>query len=264
MFERLVVSSAIKRKGKMGRYFFGTSLLYLAALVSALALSIMTVAPKLADSSGDVRMTRLAVPPQPGSPKPASPAPAQPDRAVPNLSNIAPLERILQTAPGVQHSRPDPTGPPVVGPVGGDPNGVHGGAGQTPSPNLDIGIGPASTATAPEPPPPVEVKRPDPRPRVPERTTPVRVASVVLQGKAIDRRVPAYPALARNIRLEGPVVVEIVVSPEGRVESARAISGHGLLVKAAVDAAYDWRFEPTMLNERAVRVTGVITFNFRL
>lgn len=265
MFERLVVSSTNRGKGKIGRYFFGTSLLYLAALGAALALSIWTAAPRLADSSDGARVTRLAVPPQLGSPERAPSAPSAPDRAAPNLSNLAPLERILDIAPGLQPSRFEPIGPPAVGPVG-DPGGVPGGAGQMPAPNLDrgFGTGPSSIASAPEPPPPVEVRRPDTRPREPERVNPVRVASVVLQGKATNRRVPAYPAMAKKIGLQGPVVVEIVVSPEGRVESARAISGHALLVKAAVDAVYDWQFQPTTLNGRAVRVTGVVTFNFKL
>jgi protein TonB len=93
---------------------------------------------------------------------------------------------------------------------------------------------------------------------------PLRVSSTVLTGTAIERKTPAYPPLARQIRLQGSVVVEVIVSPEGRVESARALSGHPLFTKAAVDAANGWRFHPTLLNGVAVRVTGLITFNFNL
>ena len=64
--------------------------------------------------------------------------------------------------------------------------------------------------------------------------------------------------------MQGEVAVEVIISPEGRVESARAVSGHPMLMAAALDAAHGWRFEPTLLNGVAVRVTGVITFVFKL
>jgi len=94
--------------------------------------------------------------------------------------------------------------------------------------------------------------------------SPVTVTSTVLQGKAIERRVPVYPELVRRIHLQGDVAVEVIISPEGRVESARAISGHPMLIATALEAARGWRFGPTILNGVPVRVTGVITFVFKL
>jgi len=90
------------------------------------------------------------------------------------------------------------------------------------------------------------------------------VSSVVLQGKAIVRVVPIYPELPKRIHLQGEVSLEVIISPEGRVESARAVNGHPMLVSSAREAARSWRFEPTFLNGVAVRVTGVITFVFKL
>ena len=86
----------------------------------------------------------------------------------------------------------------------------------------------------------------------------------MLQGKAIQRVVPTYPELAKRIRLQGDVSVEVIISPEGRVESAREVQGHPMFVGAALDAARRWRFGPTFLNGVPVRVTGVITFVFKL
>jgi protein TonB len=86
----------------------------------------------------------------------------------------------------------------------------------------------------------------------------------VLQGKAIERRTPIYPPLARQIHLQGDVSVEVIISPDGRVESARVVSGHPMFAQYAREAALGWRFEPTFLNGVAVRVTGVITFAFKL
>ena len=113
------------------------------------------------------------------------------------------------------------------------------------------------------PPKPPDPPRPAPA-SVPADNKPLRVGSVVLQGKVIERRVPTYPEMGIRIRLQGVVAVEVIISPEGRVESVRAVSGHPMLTQAALDAARAWRFAPTMLNGVPVRVTGVITFVFKL
>jgi len=86
----------------------------------------------------------------------------------------------------------------------------------------------------------------------------------VLQGKAIERRTPPYPEIPKRMHVQDAVSVEVIISPEGVVESARAVSGHPLLRRAAEDAARGWRFQPTLLNQVPVRVTGVITFVFKL
>jgi TonB family protein len=92
----------------------------------------------------------------------------------------------------------------------------------------------------------------------------MRIPSKILQGHAIERYSPDYPKIARQAGVHGEVSVEVIVSPTGSVESARAISGHPLLASCAVEAARRWRFQPTLLNGVAVRVTGVITFVFKL
>jgi protein TonB len=65
-------------------------------------------------------------------------------------------------------------------------------------------------------------------------------------------------------QVSGTVVVEVLVDEEGNVSSARAVSGHPLLKDAAVEAAREWKFSPTSLDGKAVRVVGTITFNFAL
>jgi len=119
----------------------------------------------------------------------------------------------------------------------------------------------ATTPVVSEPPRP---ETPKPSTRQVETAKPLPVSSTVLQGKAIERVVPVYPEIPRKIRLQGDVSLEVIISPEGRVEAVRVVSGHPLLVNAARDAARGWRFEPTILNGVPVRVTGVITFVFKL
>jgi protein TonB len=110
--------------------------------------------------------------------------------------------------------------------------------------------------------------------RVPETTpppvpTPVKqktqsVASFVLVSKAINLPKPAYPPMAKQINVEGPVAVQILVDEQGKVISAQAVSGHPILLHAAREAALQARFTPTVLNGQPVKIQGVITYNFVL
>lgn len=90
------------------------------------------------------------------------------------------------------------------------------------------------------------------------------VSGGVLNGKAISKPAPSYPAEALAARASGTVVVRIVVGEDGTVESAEAVGGHPLLRDAAVKAAKKSRFSPTRLAGLPVKVSGVVTYNFVL
>lgn len=92
----------------------------------------------------------------------------------------------------------------------------------------------------------------------------IRKPGGVLQGSATKRVGPTYPPLAKAARVSGAVIVEVTVDEEGKVFSARAISGHPLLKDAAIAAARGWTFTPTLLQSQPVKVIGTITFNFNL
>ena len=92
----------------------------------------------------------------------------------------------------------------------------------------------------------------------------IRKSGGVLQGSALRRVEPSYPPLAKAARISGSVVVEVTVDEEGKVISARAISGHPLLKDSAVAAARGWAFQPTKLDGTPVKVIGTITFNYNL
>jgi TonB family protein len=62
--------------------------------------------------------------------------------------------------------------------------------------------------------------------------------------KATKTAPPSYPALAAKMRVEGTVKVEATINEEGAVENAKAVSGHALLVPAAVEAVKKFRYEP--------------------
>lgn len=92
--------------------------------------------------------------------------------------------------------------------------------------------------------------------------SPVAVGSLV--GRARARVPPAYPTLARTARVTGSVTVFLVVSEKGEVESVVRAEGPQQLQQAAIDAARRWKFNPTEIDGKPVRVTGYLNFNFTL
>jgi protein TonB len=90
------------------------------------------------------------------------------------------------------------------------------------------------------------------------------ISGGVLNGKATSLPVPVYPPAARNARASGLVTVEVVIDGAGKVISARATSGNTLLQQAAVQAAQQARFTPTLLSGQPVKISGFINYNFAL
>ena len=84
----------------------------------------------------------------------------------------------------------------------------------------------------------------------------------VLNGKAESLPKPEYPPAAKAVRAGGSVSVQVTIDESGNVISATAVSGHPLLRAAAVEAAREAKFKPTMLSGEPVKVTGVLTYNF--
>jgi TonB family protein len=91
---------------------------------------------------------------------------------------------------------------------------------------------------------------------------PKQISAGIVNGKATSLPKPVYPAAAKSVRASGAVNVEVTIDENGDVISARAVSGHPLLQAAAVAAARQAKFKPTMLAGRSVKVTGVIVYNF--
>jgi Ca-activated chloride channel family protein len=89
-------------------------------------------------------------------------------------------------------------------------------------------------------------------------------ANKVVTGKAISLPKPAYPPSARSSGAWGKVVVEVTIDENGKVVEARALSGHPLLQQAAVSAARQAKFAPSLLAGKAVTVKGTISYVFPL
>jgi len=86
----------------------------------------------------------------------------------------------------------------------------------------------------------------------------------VLNGKALALPMPSYPEVARRLRITGLVQVDVVVDENGKVISAKVLSGPGSLRDVALQAALHARFSPTKLSGQSVKVSGQINYNFTL
>ena len=92
--------------------------------------------------------------------------------------------------------------------------------------------------------------------------TPKMISGGVLNGKAVKLALPVYPAEARETRAGGGVNVQVTIDEDGKVVSAKAISGDSALRSASEEAALNSVFTPTRLNGVPVKVTGIIYYNF--
>jgi periplasmic protein TonB len=247
MFDNLVESSKHGRQNtRTGTFLLGTFIVYGIAMVAIVVGAIVYFDPAMAGML-DVQ-TMLAPPPPPSAPPPPAPAVVLKDIPVPEI--FAPPEKPKDIPdPSTVRARP-PIQPTVsMGVPGGVFGGVKGGI-------------PGGISKGDEPPPP-----PPPPPRPTPEPTPKKIQNIssgVLPGLAIKKLRPTYPSIARAARASGEVLIQVLISEDGRVEDAQVISGHQLLREAALQSARQWVFRPTTLSGVPVKVQGVLTFNFIL
>ena len=92
----------------------------------------------------------------------------------------------------------------------------------------------------------------------------VRIGGSVTAAKLINRVQPIYPALARQTGIQGVVKLHAILGKDGNVQQLQVISGHPLLVQAALDAVRQWIYEPTLLEGKPVEVDTEIDVFFQL
>ena len=83
------------------------------------------------------------------------------------------------------------------------------------------------------------------------------VSTEEAKRKVRTKVAPVYPELAKRMNVTGKVKIEIVISPDGRVKSTRAVGGHPLLVQACQEAVKEWRFVAA-----PEETTQVVEFDF--
>ena len=139
--------------------------------------------------------------------------------------------------------------PPDVGSVGvtgGVPGGIAGGSAGGVLGGIIGGVG------SNMPPPP--------------KATPsrIRVGGNVQAAKMLRQIMPVYPPIAKTAHISGTVVLRAVIGKDGTVQDLQYVSGPPLLMKSAMDAVKQWRYQPTQLNGEPVEVDTTISVVFTL
>ena len=114
--------------------------------------------------------------------------------------------------------------------------------------NVD-GAVPEPSAPPPPPPPP-----PPPAANGQAVVLPpgaIRIEGNIQQAKLVSQAPPIYPPLARQARISGMVRLSVTIAADGTVRNIQVLSGHPLLVPAAIDAVRKWVYEKTLLNGAA-------------
>jgi protein TonB len=93
---------------------------------------------------------------------------------------------------------------------------------------------------------------------------PMKVSSGVTAGLLMAPIRPVYPQIAKAARVEGPVVVEAIISKAGVIESLHVVSGPEMLRGAAMEAIREARYQPYRLNGEPTEVQTTITVNFKI
>jgi protein TonB len=195
-------------------------------------------------------------------PEPPAPSPVRRAQALP--SRVKPIP--FQVNPrGLQEPRQIPRqvvlidDPDFVSPAGGELTGVPFGMGPAAGSGNGVIDGMARATPRPEPPAPPVAR--DPPPSAPRRIT---VVSRLQTAKLISGPRPVYPALAKTVRVSGEVRLKAVIARDGTIMDLRVLSGHPLLIPAALAAVKRWVFAPTYLNGNPVEVATEIVVDFTL
>jgi TonB family protein len=127
-------------------------------------------------------------------------------------------------------------------------------------------VGEAPESTKPESIKPESKQPPPSSPAQPETAAPSDAVAAaeggILNSRTIQMPAPKYPAEAKKIHAFGEVQVKVLVDETGKVISAEAMFGPESLRQAAVDAAKLARFKPMIVNGAAVKVSGILTYDF--
>jgi protein TonB len=266
MFNNLIESSShTKEYKRRGSFLLFTGATYVVLFVITGVVSIYAYDARLEQQILE-DITILS--PQDLVPE-AAPAPAaQPDRPRETNSNASTVpERAVAM---VSVNRPEVVPEEVSAtPSKNQPLPDHGavritGRDYNPEAIGGPGRGPTGGGTRVVQPPQVIIPDEPPPPPPPPTVPKVLKVSRVLNSEALYLPVANYPLMARQIRVQGTVIVQVMIDEDGRVVSAKANSGHPLLVPEAVKAAMRARFSPTMIGDQKVKVSGVITYNFVL
>jgi periplasmic protein TonB len=239
MFDEMVLSSPNPKKTNK------PWTVLVSMIFQMLFLAILILIPLIyTEALPKTMMATMLTAPPPPPPPPPPPVAAQ-------VVHIKPQVRLMDAGKLVQpkvipkdvkiikEDAPDVS----TGMTGGVPGGVAGGS-------MGGVIGGVIGGMAPPPPRPVQQR--------------IRQGGSVQAALLVNKVQPVYPPLARQTRISGTVRLHAIISKAGTIQSLEVMSGHPLLVRAAMDAVQQWRYKPTLLNGEPVEVDTTIDVIFSL
>jgi len=240
LFEDLIESDVKVHKTQQAKVLPVSLFLHTVALLLIVVLPILQpgLLPEPAAAVKAFFVEPMAAPAPPPPPPPPAPRAANAPRIAPRpitqtSSFVAPVDVPQEIKPeegldlGVE-------GGVAGGVEGGVPGGVVGGV-----------VGGLPDA----PPPPMQA---------------VRVGGQIKEPKKLKNVQPVYPDIAKQARVQGVVVLECTISPQGKVVDVKVLRSLPLLDEAAVAAVKQWVYTPTLLNGVPVPVIMTVTVNFKL
>jgi protein TonB len=238
MFEDSLMESGHRIKTKQGMT------MSISFIVQAVLIGFLILLPLIITEGLPTRMLMAAIvapPPPPPPPPPPAPTP----HVVQRVSEIVNGE--LRTPSKIpkkiemikEEEAPPPSNGVMGGVVGGVPGGSTGGV-----------IGGLISSTAPPP-----------KVAAPQK---LRISSGVAEGNLVNKVEPQYPQMAKVAHVQGDVVLQALIAKNGSIENLRAVSGHPILIQAAMEAVKQWRYKPYLLNGEPVEVETTITVKFHM
>jgi periplasmic protein TonB len=239
LFEDLIESDVVRHTTRQS-YTLPVSIAVHAVVLFAVLVVPLLSSQDLPEPTSVVKaffVEPAAAPPPP--PPPPPPAPRAQNQPKPMATPI-PTENKFQ-APVETPEQVKPEEGINLGIEGGVPGGVEGG--------VPGGVVGGVVGGLPDAPPPPQA---------------VRVGGQIKEPKKLKTVNPAYPDIAKQARVQGVVILECTISPQGKVTDVKVLRGIPLLDAAAIDAVKQWVYSPTLLNGVPVPVIMTVTVNFRL
>lgn len=235
LFADLVESDTKGHRPKR-KLFFSISVAIHAIGLLAVVIVPLLQAQELPEPAAAVKaffVEPAAAPPPPPPPPPPAPKVVQ-QQAPPPVQEtkfVAPVEvpQEIKPSAGIDLGS--------LGAAGGVEGGVAG------------GVAGGIVGGLPSEPPPVQA---------------VRVGGNIKEPTKTKNVAPVYPDIAKQARVQGIVILECTISPQGRVTDVKVLRGIPLLDQAGIDAVKQWQYTPTLLNGVPVPVIMTVTVNFRL
>ena len=239
LFEDLIESDVVKHKTSQS-YTLPVSIAIHALVLLAVVVVPLLTSEELPEPTSVVKaffVEPAAAPPPPPPPPPPAPRPQNQPKPT---STPVPTDNKFQ-APIETPEQVKPEEGIDLGVEGGVPGGVEGG--------VPGGVVGGVVGGLPDAPPPAAA---------------VRVGGQIKEPKKLKHVNPAYPDIAKQARVQGVVILECTISPQGKVTDVKVLRGIPLLDAAAIEAVKQWVYSPTLLNGVPVPVIMTVTVNFRL